>query len=86
MREIFGKGRQWREVLDWPKDRVSRQKDVDRAKERFADAAQATAAGRPVASEMTVADLPAPRSTGYPSEYPGKVEVWARSAAQNRIP
>ena len=85
MREIFGKGGQWREVLAWPKDRTRRQKDVDRAKERFDGAAQTTAATRPVAGEITVADLPAPGSTGYPSEYPGKVEVWARSVAQNRI-
>jgi hypothetical protein len=44
-----------------------------------------TAIGHPVVGEMTVADLGMPGSPGYPSEYPGKVESWARSVAEHRF-
>ena len=83
MREIFCKGKPWREVLGWPKDRARRQEKVDRAKERFACAAEMPKVDRPAAGEMTVADLPALGSAGYPSEYPGKVVAWAKSVAEN---
>lgn len=85
LRELFGKGRPWREVLAWPKDRTRRQEAVDRVKERFAGARGTAAFGHPVAGEMTVADLGTPGSPGYPSEYPSEVESWARSVAENRF-
>lgn len=85
LREIFGKGRPWREILAWPKDRTRRQEAVDRVKERFAGAPGTPAFGRPVAGEMTVADLGTPGSPGYPSEYPSEVESWAKSVAENRF-
>jgi hypothetical protein len=85
LREIFGKGRPWREVLAWPKDRTRRQEAVDRVKERFAGAPETPAFGHPVAGEMTVADLGTPGSPGYPSKYPSEVESWAKSAAENRF-
>jgi hypothetical protein len=34
---------------------------------------------------MTVADLLTPGSAGYPSEYPDRVESWARSVAEHRF-
>lgn len=85
LREIFGKGRPWKEVLAWPKDRTRRQEGVDRAKERFSGGPQTPAFGRPVTGETTVADLPTPGSSGYPAEYPDKVESWARSVAECRF-
>ena len=85
LREIFGKGRPWREVLAWPKDRTRRQEAVDRVKERSAGAPKTPAFGHPVAGEMTVADLGTPGSPGDPSEYPNEVESWAKSVAENRF-
>ena len=85
LREIFGKGKPWREVLSWPKDRTRRQEAVDRVKERFASAPETPAFGHPVAGETTVADLGTPGSPGYPSEYPSEVESWAKSLAENRF-
>jgi len=85
MRDIFGKGRPWREVLAWPKDRMRRQEAVDRVKERSAGVPETPAFGHPVAGEMTVADLGTPGSPGYPSEYPSEVEFWAKSVAENRF-
>jgi hypothetical protein len=85
LREIFGKGRPWREVLAWSKVRTRRQEAVDRVKERFAGAPETPAFGYPVAGEMTVADLGTPGSPGYPSEYPSEVESWAKSVAENRF-
>lgn len=38
-----------------------------------------------MAVEMSVADLGAPDSPGYSSEYSGKVEAWARLVAENRV-
>jgi hypothetical protein len=85
LREIFGEGKDWREVLSWPEDRARRQEAVDRAKGRFARAPEVPAIGRPVKGEMTVADLGTPGSPGYASEYPARVEAWAQSVAENRI-
>ena len=34
---------------------------------------------------MTVADLGTPGSPGYSSEYPARMEAWARSVAENRV-
>ena len=85
LREIFGEGVDWREVLSWPEDRARRQEAVDRVKERFARAPETPKVGRPVHSEMTVADLGTPGSPGYPSEYPARVEAWARSVAEHRV-
>ena len=85
LREIFGKGRPWKEVLSWPKGRARRQEAVDRIKERFADTPGTPAFGNPVAGEMTVADVVTPGSPGYPSEYPSEVESWAKSLAENRF-
>ena len=85
LREIFGQGRPWREVLSWPQDRTRRQEAVARVKERFAGAPGMPAFGHPVAGEITVADLVTPGSLGYPSEYPSEVESWAKSLAENRF-
>jgi hypothetical protein len=85
MRGIFGEGGDWREVMAWPGDRARRQAAVDRAKERSAGATDTPATGYPVAGEMTVADLGTPGSLDYPSEYPSKVESWARSVAEHRF-
>jgi Family of unknown function (DUF5946) len=85
LREIFDEGKDWRAVLSWPEDRARRQEAVDRAKRRFARAPEVPAIGRPVKGEMTVAGLGTPGSPGYPSEYPARVEAWARSVAENRI-
>ena len=49
LREIFGKGRSWREVLAWPKDRAFRQGAVDRVKERFRGAPETPVFGHPEA-------------------------------------
>jgi hypothetical protein len=85
LREIFGEGKDWREALSWPEDRTRRQEAVDRAKERFARATGTPEVGRPIEGEMTVADLGTPGSPGYPSEYPARVEAWARSVAEHRV-
>jgi hypothetical protein len=85
LREIFGKGKPWRRVLAWPKNRMRRQESVDRVKERYSGAPPTPVFGHPLTGEMTVADLPAPGSPDYPSEYPDKVESWARSAAEHRF-
>jgi hypothetical protein len=85
LREIFGKGKPWREVLAWPKNRMRRQEGVDQAKERFSGVPQTPAFGYPVTDEMTVVDLPTPGSSGYPSEYPDQVESWARSVAEHKF-
>jgi hypothetical protein len=85
LREIFGESVDWREVLSWPEDRARRQHAVDRAKARFADAPEMPATGQPVEGEMTVADLGTPGSAGYLSEYPVRVEAWARSVARHRF-
>ena len=85
LREIFGEGREWREALSTPEDRARRQEAVDRAKERFARAPETPKVGRPVEGELTVADLGTPGSPGYPSEYPARVEAWARSVAEHRV-
>ncbi len=85
LREIFGEGVDWREVLSWPEDRARRQEAGDRAKRRFARAPETPKVGRPVLGEVTVADLGTPGSPGYPSEYPARVEEWARSVAEHRV-
>jgi hypothetical protein len=85
LREIFAEGKDWREVLSWPEDRTRRQEAVDRTKGRFACAFGLPEVGRPVKGEATVADLGTPGSPGYPSEYPARVEAWARSVAENRV-
>lgn len=85
MREIFGKGKPWREVLAWPEDRTRRQQAVDRAKERFANTPETPEFGQPAAGEMTIADLGMPGCAGYPFEYPNQVQSWARSLAENRF-
>ena len=85
LREIFGKGKPWREVLAWPKNRMLRQVSVDRVKERYSSAPPIPVYGLPLTDEMTIADLPAPGSPGYPSEYPDKVESWARLMAERRF-
>ncbi len=85
LREIFAEGKDWREVLSWPEDRARRQEAVDRAKGRFARAPGVPAIWRePVKGEMTVADLGTP-GAGHPSQYPARVEAWARSVAENRV-
>ncbi len=85
LREIYRKGRPWREVLSWPSSRSRRQRAVDQLKERLADAPGSLAFGHPIAGEMTVGDLPAPGSPFYPSGYPSQVEAWAASVAQKRF-
>jgi hypothetical protein len=85
LREMFGEGKDWREVLSWPEDRARRQEAVDRAKEHFARAPETPEVGRPVEGEMTVIDLGMPGSPGYPSEYPSRVKAWARSVAEHRV-
>ena len=85
LREIFGEGVGWREVLSWPEDRARRQEAVDRAKRRFARVPETPPIGNPVEGEMTVADLGTPGSRIYPSEYPTRVEAWARSVAEHRV-
>ena len=85
LREIFGEGVDWTEVLSWPEDRARRQEAVDRAKRTFARAPETPQVGRPVEGEMTVADLGTAGSPGYPSEYPARVEAWARSVAGHRV-
>ena len=85
LREIFGEGKPWREALSWPKDRTGRQEAVDRSKGRFSSGPRTPALAHPVVGEMTVADLPTPGSSGYPSEYPDGMESWARSVAEHRF-
>lgn len=85
MREIYGQGRDWRAVLAWPRDRARRQEAVDRARSRHVGACGIPMVGEPIAGEATVADLPAPDSPRYPSEYPAAVEAWARSVAERRF-
>ena len=85
LRAVFGEGRDWREVLAWPADRARRQAAVDRAKAAYAGDRDPPEAGAPVAGEATVAVLPAPGSPRYPSEYPARVEAWARSVAEHRF-
>ena len=85
LRRIFGESVGWREVLSWPEDRARRQEAVDRAKGRFALVPEMPTIGHPVEGEMTVADLGAPGSLDYPSEYPARVEAWARSVTEHRF-
>ncbi len=85
MREIFGQGREWREVLVWPRDRRLRQEAVDQLRTRYSGEAHAPAAGTLVAGETTVVDLPTPGSPRYPSAYPAEVEAWARSVAERAV-
>lgn len=85
MREVFGEGRDWRKALTWPKDRARRQEAVDRVKARYASGLGTPEVGVPGAGEATVVDLPVPGSPQYPSEYPARVETWARSVAQHRF-
>ena len=85
MREIFGQGRDWREVLAWPSSRQRRQHVVDRQKERFADVPETGVFGHPITGEKTVADLSTPGSTGYPSKYPDEVTAWAKSVVNHRF-
>lgn len=82
LREMFAEGRPWREVLSWPKDRKKRQEAVDRIKARAPDFPEI---GHPIPGEMTVAHLDPPESPDYPSEYPRKVESWAKSLAEHRL-
>ena len=85
MREIFGKGRDWREVMAWPRGRKRRQQAVEEAKERFEGLPESPAVGQPVKGEMSVADLGTPGSPDYPSRYPEQVGSWARSVAEHRF-
>lgn len=85
LREIFVEERSWREVLSWPKDRGQRQEAVDRIKARLSGATDAPEVGHPIEGEMTVADLGSPDSPDYPSEYPQRVESWAKSLAEHRL-
>ena len=85
LREIFVEGRPWREALSWPKDRRQRQKTVDLLKDRPVRTADAPEAGGPIPGEMNVVDLGSPDSPDYPSEYPQRVESWARSLAEHRL-
>jgi hypothetical protein len=85
MREIFGQGRDWREVLAWPTSRQRRQYAVDQQKERFADVPETRVFGHPITGEKTVASLSMPGSTGYPSKYPDEVSAWAKSVAEHRL-
>ena len=84
LREAFGEGRDWREVLAWPKDRARRQEAADLMKARHASTLAAREFGEPVAGELTVVELPVPGSPQYPSEYPGRVEAWAWSVNEHR--
>lgn len=85
VREIFGRGRDWRDVLSWPEDRARRQEAVDRMKARHASDDASPAFGVPIAGEASVADLPTPGSPRFRSEYPAAVEAWAKSMAEHRF-
>lgn len=85
-REISTEVRPWQKVLDWPRDRRQRQEAVDRIKARLPGTTDSPEAGRPIPGEITVADLGSPGSPDYPSEYPRKVESWAKSLVECRLP
>jgi hypothetical protein len=85
MREKFGRGRDWREVLAWPSSRQRRQHIVDRQKERFADVPESRAFGAHITREKTVGTLSMPGSAGYPSKYPDEVAAWAKFVAEHRF-
>ncbi len=85
MREVFGEGRDWREVLSWAEDRARRQEAVDRSKARHASGSGPLVGGVPIAGEATVVELPDRNSLEHPSAYPARVEAWARSVAENRF-
>ena len=85
MREIFGQGRDWRQVMAWPHSRQRRQHVVDQQKERFADVPETMIREHPITGEKTVADLSLPGSAGYPSKYSNEVTEWAQSVAEHRF-
>jgi hypothetical protein len=76
MREIFGRGRDWRVVLAGNR----RPGVVDRSK--AADGARETpVVGKPVAGELTIAGI----DPAIPPGHVARVEAWARSVAEHRF-